>query len=95
MTLQRERVLYRVNRFVKDFKTLPKTVKFEVWEVVEKLNKNVFDPHLDVKKLVGYRDIWRVKVERDFRLIFTFDEDSLTLLRVAHRKDIYRMELNN
>ncbi len=44
-----------------------------------------------VKKLAGYKDLWRLRIGRDYRLIYRIDEDSKTviLLMVGHRNGIY------
>lgn len=95
MTSQGKKGVFRTNRFAKDYKKLPHSTKIEVWRVVQKLSEDIFDQNLDVKKLVGYKNLWRARVSRDWRMIFVFDETSITLLRVAHRKDIYRLQFND
>jgi addiction module RelE/StbE family toxin len=44
-----------------------------------------------VKKLVGYKDLWRLRIGRDYRLIYRVDEKTKTviLLMVGHRNGIY------
>ncbi len=44
-----------------------------------------------IKKLAGYKDLWRLKIGRDYRLIYRVDESSRTviLLMVGHRSAIY------
>lgn len=44
-----------------------------------------------VKKLSGYKDLWRLRIGRDYRLIYRVDEDTKTviLLMVGHRNGIY------
>ena len=44
-----------------------------------------------VKKLSGYKDLWRLRIGRDYRLIYRVDESSktVTLLMVGHRSSIY------
>lgn len=46
---------------------------------------------IQIKKLAGYKDLWRLKVGRDHRLIYRVDEQSRTvvLLMVGHRNGIY------
>ena len=43
----------------------------------------------DVKKLVGTRDEWRLRVG-DWRVRFTRDADTLIIKRVQHRREAYR-----
>ena len=44
-----------------------------------------------IKKLAGYKDLWRLKIGRDYRLIYRVEEASRTviLLMVGHRSGIY------
>lgn len=69
---------------------MPDEVKRQSWQAVQRLVENLFDPTLDIKKLTGYKNVWRVTIKQVYRLIYTFDESNIYLLRIAHRKDIYR-----
>lgn len=42
------------------------------------------------KKLRGYKDLWRIRVG-DYRIIYRLEEKEtkLTIMRVAHRKEVY------
>ena len=42
-------------------------------------------------KLKGETDLWRIRVG-DYRVVYTIEDDKLLVLvvRVAHRKDVYR-----
>jgi addiction module RelE/StbE family toxin len=44
-----------------------------------------------IKRLAGYKDLWRLRIGRDYRLIYRVDEDSKTviLMMVGHRNSIY------
>ena len=86
------RNILKTSRFTRDIKKLPPDIQKEAWKVVLLLSKDVLNKKLDIKKLEGFKGIWRVKVKSDYRLIFTFDEKNLYLLRIKHRKDIYRVE---
>jgi mRNA interferase RelE/StbE len=43
-----------------------------------------------VKKLRGFRDLWRICVG-DFRVVYSIDDAHATVavLRIAHRRDVY------
>ena len=84
------KVIEKTSVFTKDFKKLPAPIQKEVWKTVCILQDNVFDRRLDIKKLEGYKNTWRVRVKRLYRLIYTFDKGHIYLLRVRHRKEIYR-----
>lgn len=69
---------------------MPDEVKRNCWEIVLLLAESVFHPFVDIRKLYGYKNVWRAKVQHVYRLIYTFDEEVLYLLRIVHRKDVYR-----
>ncbi|MGI8884872.1 MAG: type II toxin-antitoxin system RelE family toxin [Pyrinomonadaceae bacterium] len=45
---------------------------------------------MNVRRMTGFRDIFRVVVIRNYRMIFSFDVENLYLLRIGHRREIYR-----
>ncbi|MBI2052397.1 MAG: type II toxin-antitoxin system RelE/ParE family toxin [Candidatus Sungbacteria bacterium] len=53
------------------------------------LKLNPVDAALKSKKLKVGINLWRVRVGTH-RLVYSFDRDSLTLLRIRHRKDVYK-----
>ena len=77
-------------RFERDFRPLPRAVKIEFDLIVQQLRVNPTDRVLGVKKLHNVTPAtWRVRSGR-YRLLYAYNATSVTLLRVAHRKDIYR-----
>lgn len=76
--------------FTKDIKPLPEEIQQEIWHIVNVLKENVFDNKLEIRKLEGYKKLWRVTVRKVYRLVYTFDQHNVYLLRVRHRKDIYK-----
>lgn len=90
MISSNRREIHRTKPFAKELKKLPEDIKRQCWNFAQLLAGNVFHPQLDVKKLHGLDNIWRVKVKQDYRLVYTFDEQNVYLLRIAHRKDVYR-----
>ena len=46
---------------------------------------------LGVKKLKGYKDLWRIK-SNVYRIIYRIKDDIVTVIvvRIAHRKEVYR-----
>jgi len=87
------RRLEKTTIFTRDLKQLSEDIKKEAWETASILKEDVFDVRLQIKKLEGYKKIWRVTVKKNYRLIYTFDKECVFLLRIAHRKDIYRMDI--
>ncbi|MBI5475395.1 MAG: hypothetical protein HY964_01500 [Ignavibacteriales bacterium] len=85
-----ERSLIRTNRFARDLKRVPDQVKDEAYRVATSIKQNIFSVELNVRSLTGLKGYYRVVVANDYRMIFSFDEKSIYLHRIAHRKDIYR-----
>ena len=90
----KKRTLVKTTVFSQDIKKVPQPVQLASWEIAQKLAEDVFYSGLSIKKLIGYLNIWRVVVVQDYRLVYSFDENSVFLLRIAHRKDIYRKNFN-
>ncbi|GAB1370388.1 hypothetical protein MASR1M45_18110 [Candidatus Kapaibacterium sp.] len=82
--------LFKTVRFSRDIKKLPVEIQQKSYEISLKLIENPLDRTLNIKHLTGFKKVYRVVVLSDFRLIYTYDETSLTLLRIAHRKEIYK-----
>ena len=80
--------------FTKDLQTLPSVVVTETWKIACLLRENVFDGRLNIRKLEGYKNVWRISFKKSYRLIYTFDKANIYLLRLRHRKDIYRKGIN-
>lgn len=85
-----KRKIQKTNRFSKDIKKLPTNVQRSTFDITNKLAINIFDPDLNIKKLTGFEKNFLVIVMKDYRLIFTYDAENLYLLRIGHRKNIYR-----
>jgi addiction module RelE/StbE family toxin len=92
-TLPVERGLEKTRAFSKDIRKLPRQIVEAGWKVAQILQNDIFAPQLDIRKLEGFDDVWRVVVKKDYRLIYSFDEKKIYLLRFAHRKDIYRVKI--
>ncbi len=90
MTLSHKRILYRTNRFTKDIKALPQHIQREAFSVALLLTENIFHPEVDLRELSGMKGYYRAVVARVYRLIFSYDDDTMYLRRIGHRKDIYR-----
>jgi len=85
-----KRRLQRTKRFARDIKKLSYSVQQEAFAVAQKLSEDIFNPELNIRKLSGFKDIYRVVVMKDYRMIYSYDLDSVYLLRIDHRKNIYR-----
>jgi mRNA-degrading endonuclease RelE of RelBE toxin-antitoxin system len=89
-TSSSNRSLQRTNRFRRDIKRLSSDVQEAAFEIATRLTEDIFDATINLKPLTGFRGIYRVVVVRDYRMIFSFDDENVYLLRIAHRRDIYR-----
>jgi mRNA-degrading endonuclease RelE of RelBE toxin-antitoxin system len=90
MTSPVDRTLQRTPRFSRDLKALPDGVQREAFETARKISQNLFHLEVDVKPLTGFKGIFRAVVSNENRLIFSYDQANVYLLRIAHRKDVYR-----
>ncbi|MCP6759653.1 MAG: type II toxin-antitoxin system RelE/ParE family toxin [Fischerella sp. CENA71] len=78
--------------FIKDLKALKSTpvydsIKSLVFEEIPSYSN--LDEISNLKKLKDADNTYRVRVG-DYRIGFTFEEETITFVRVLHRKDIYR-----
>ena len=82
------RVLFKPSA-EKVLRKLPVSVQRRIVGAVEGLQDNPRPP--GAVKLMGEPDLWRTRVG-DYRVIYSIDDDRLIVLvvRIAHRKDIYR-----
>ncbi len=84
------RELFKTSRFSRDIKKLPYEVQKDAFEISLKLTENPLDKSLNIKYLTGFKKIFRIIVFTDFRMIYSFDETSVLLHRIGHRKEIYK-----
>ena len=73
----------------KSLRTLPVSVQRRIAIAADALGSN--PRPLGCSKLKGEDDLWRIRVGQ-YRVVYTIQDDALIVLvvRVAHRKDIYR-----
>ena len=72
----------------KELDSLPKKLQLRIIGVIDLLAVNPFPPN--AKKLQG-RDGYRIRTS-DYRILYNVDGDQLSVLvlRVGHRRDVYR-----
>ena len=76
--------------FIKDSRKLPTQNQIRLAELIEKIDfvKSIFEiPHC--KKMQGYKNAYRIKLG-DYRIGFFYLKDSIELVRIQLRKEIYR-----
>ena len=84
------RRILKTPRFSRDVKKFSLDVQKEAFEVAQKLGKDIFDSSLNIKRMVGLKGTYRVVILIDYRMIFSFDKENVYLLRIGHRREIYR-----
>ena len=85
------RKLLVTKKFESDFKKVPSDIQIKTEVAANALKQNPFNSTLKIKKLkVLGENFWRLKVNRNYRLIYSLSKNSIILHRIRHRKDIYR-----
>lgn len=79
-----------IRKFEKDFQKVPLIIKLKTEKIIQIFKKDPFFKNLDIKKLKGFKNFWRVKIDRNWRLIYMITPNTVELLRIKHRRDIYR-----
>lgn len=84
-------IVYHSN-FLKSAKKLPETQQEKLSYLIETLQDNPYHPSLYTKHLAeNLAGLLSFRITRDWRVIFQFfDQNTIQLLRVKHRKNIYR-----
>lgn len=75
----------------KSLDKIPRNFRRRILDALEELADNPRPP--GCVKLEGEDNLWRIRVG-DYRIVYTIDEKKLMVLvvRVAHRKDVYRKQ---
>ena len=76
------------NRFAKDLKRLDAQVQERVLQALEKIEQN---PYQGEKVVAQETGTWRFRVG-DWRIRYDIAGDTVHLLRVRHRHEVYREE---
>ena len=73
----------------KSLDNVPRPARRRIVDALEELRDHPRPAR--VVKLAGTEDLWRVRVG-DYRIVYGIDDQRriVTVLRVAHRKDVYR-----
>lgn len=74
----------------KELERLPEFIIRKVYSLVEALKSDQVIPN--TKKLTGYKDLHRTRIG-DYRVVYIKDSQIkiVTITKIAHRKDIYRL----
>ena len=79
-------------RFIKSATVLSGKHRRKLFDLIERLRTSPYDPLLHTKNLTEpLIGLLSFRISRDWRVLFRFvDERTLQLIRVKHRKDVYR-----
>ena len=78
--------------FLKDIQKLTQnSIKSDIADIIVEVEKAALITEIrNVKKLKGHRTAFRLKTG-DYRIGFYFENGIIEFVRLAHRKDIYRI----
>ncbi len=85
------RILY-TKRFSKDLDNIvhDEKLKKQILKLLGELQQiSSLKEMRDVRKIQGYEEYYRIRIG-DYRLGFKLTNDGVVMLRLLHRKDIYR-----
>ncbi len=69
--------------FDSDFAALPSEVKNTALKKLEIYRKNPCYPSLRVKKMEGTKNVWELRVTKNYRLTFQIEKNIMTLRRIG------------
>lgn len=79
------------NNAIKDLKKLPKEIQEKIKSSLQILEIDPFAEILQFKKLKARNNLYRIRIG-NYRVIYSVHMDVLVIIviRVGHRKDVYR-----
>lgn len=84
------RNIFVTRQFEKDISRIPDNIRARAEEIISQLRLNPISQSFNIKKIKGIKSsVYRIRIG-SYRLIYSFSQTSLFLLRFRHRKDIYR-----
>jgi mRNA interferase RelE/StbE len=76
--------------FTKDADKLPVAFRRQLATIITEIEKSSQPSQLDnCKKLTGYKTAYRIRMGQ-YRIGFYFENKTVELVRILHRKEIYR-----
>lgn len=78
--------------FLKDIKKLNnKQIANKIKDIIKQFeDEDSLSEFSNIKKLKGHKIYYRIKIS-DYRLGFSYENNSADLIRFLHRKDIYKL----
>jgi len=80
-----------LNSFIRDVKKIKDTqIKNKIKEIFNEIeNSNSLNEIKNLKKMSGYNDFYRIRL-KDYRIGIYFSGSVIYLVRILHRKEIYK-----
>ncbi len=75
------------NSAASEFKKLPKELQLRISYKIESLKETPFPS--GVQKIMGAEDTYRIRIG-DYRVVYFIKGDFIEIMRVKHRKEVYR-----
>ncbi|MEI6690422.1 MAG: type II toxin-antitoxin system RelE/ParE family toxin [bacterium] len=70
-------------------KQIKKLSKIDQIAIVGKIRKLASGAELDIKKMAGYKDIYRMRVGK-YRVVYQQTAEEICIMVVQHRSDVYK-----
>jgi mRNA interferase RelE/StbE len=78
----------------KELRELKKRIQPRLMESIgERIDALAEDPRPPgVEKIEGHDDLWRVRAGKDYRIVYTVEDDVLLVVvaKIGHRREVYR-----
>jgi len=80
-----------LNSFIRDLKKVKdKNIKLKIKDIIDDIESSTkLQDIQNLKKMSGYNDYYRIRI-KDYRIGLYFNEETLYLVRILHRKEIYK-----
>lgn len=80
-----------VKSAVKEFEKLPDKIQDKILEAVRLISMNPRSELLNIKRLKGTEDAYRIRLG-DYRILYEIKDEVLLVLviKIGHRRDVYR-----
>lgn len=85
-------MIYRItfrHAVLREMRGFPRSIRRRLWTAIDELRENPIPA--GIKKVRGYNDHYRIRIG-EYRIVYHVATKSavITIIRVRHRKDVYR-----
>lgn len=82
--------VHRTKTFDKAFLKLPGHLQVKAEKAVKLLLRDFHHPSLHTKKMSGQKNIWEARVDYQYRVTFTIDDDAIILRVVGNHDEVLK-----